>query len=269
MVRSTTALLLRRILRHSVSNPPTLLRHHHPLFYSSLAASQPSSFVRSRAVSQALERPHSLSSLRFASAKAKPKLSAEENLSKVLDSEIDCAQQESVVQQDELPDGFPFQVVDNPGDQAITLVRKFAGEGIQVSVFMELDDVDDMNEEDEDDGDDDREDGGSSMPKISLIAKIDKGEGRSLEFCCELAADRLHIESMLMKRDDGSSDEGNAYEGPEFSDLDENLQKAFYKYLEERGITSSLHGYLHDYMIQKEDREYLTWLKNIKNFIDN
>lgn len=119
----------------------------------------------------------------------------------------------------DLPKGFPFEIVDNPGDQSITLKREFAGEKIQVNVFMELDDMGDMNEDDEDDGndDDDHEDGNSPMPKISLIALIDKGEGPSLEFCCDLAADGLHIENMLLKRDDSSSEEGNAYEGPEFS----------------------------------------------------
>lgn len=222
-------------------------------------------------MSKSLERLQFLTSLRFASAKAKPKLSADENISRVLDSEIDCAERECVDRQDlDLPNDFPFEVVDNAGDQSITLKREFAGEKVQVNVFMQLDDIGDMNEDDEDDGgdDDDRDDGGSPMPKISLITLIDKGEGPSLEFCCDLAADGLHIESMLLKRDDGSSEEGNAYEGPEFSDLDENLQKAFCKYLEERGISPSLREFLHEYMIQKDDREYLNWLKNMKSFIE-
>ncbi|KAH7689370.1 Mitochondrial glycoprotein [Dioscorea alata] len=264
MARSASSLLLRRFLRHPIPSPSPLLSHHRPLFYSSL--------VRSRAVSQVLERPQFLTSLRFASANAKPKLSADDNISKVLYSEIDCAERECVDREDsDLPKDFPFEIVDNPGDQSITLKREFAGEKIQVNVFMELDDMGDMNEDDEDDGnddDDDHEDGGSPMPKISLIALIDKGEGPSLEFCCDLAADGLHIESMLLKRDDSSSEEGNAYEGPEFSDLDENLQKAFYKYLEERGISPSLREFLHEYMTQKEDREYLNWLKNMKSFIE-
>ncbi|XP_039116373.1 uncharacterized protein At2g39795, mitochondrial-like [Dioscorea cayenensis subsp. rotundata] len=271
MARSATSLLLRRFLRHPIPSPSPLLSHRRPLFYSSLSAPQSSSLVWSRAVSQALEKPQSLTSLRFASANAKPKLSADDNISKVLYSEIDCAERECVDGEDlDLPKGFPFEIVDNPGDQSITLKREFAGEKIQVNVFMELDDMGDMNEDDEDDGndDDDHEDGNSPMPKISLIALIDKGEGPSLEFCCDLAADGLHIENMLLKRDDSSSEEGNAYEGPEFSDLDENLQKAFYKYLEERGISPSLREFLHEYMTQKEDREYLNWLKNMKSFIE-
>ncbi|XP_042386643.1 uncharacterized protein At2g39795, mitochondrial-like [Zingiber officinale] len=58
-----------------------------------------------------------------------------------------------------------------------------------------------------------------------------------------------------------------AYEGPDFSDLDENLQKSFHKYLEIRGISPLTTNFLHEYMINKDSREYLLWLKNLKQFI--
>lgn len=53
------------------------------------------------------------------------------------------------------------------------------------------------------------------------------------------------------------------------SDLDENLQKAFLKYLEVRGINPSTTNFLHEYMIKKDNKEYLEWLKNLKNFIEH
>lgn len=56
------------------------------------------------------------------------------------------------------------------------------------------------------------------------------------------------------------------YEGPPFNDLDENLQKGFRKYLEVQGITPSLSNYLCEYMINKENKEYINWLKNVKEF---
>jgi complement component 1 Q subcomponent-binding protein, mitochondrial len=51
------------------------------------------------------------------------------------------------------------------------------------------------------------------------------------------------------------------------SDLDENLQKAFHKYLELRGITALNTNFLHEYMINKDSREYLLWLCNLKAFL--
>lgn len=52
------------------------------------------------------------------------------------------------------------------------------------------------------------------------------------------------------------------------SDLDENLQKAFHKYLEIRGIKPSTTNFLHEYMINKDSREYLVWLKKLKEFVE-
>jgi complement component 1 Q subcomponent-binding protein len=52
------------------------------------------------------------------------------------------------------------------------------------------------------------------------------------------------------------------------SDLDENLQNAFLKYLEIRGIKPSVTNVLFDYMANKDTKEYLLWLKNVKNFVE-
>lgn len=52
------------------------------------------------------------------------------------------------------------------------------------------------------------------------------------------------------------------------SDLDKSFQKAFQKYLEIRGIKSSITKFLQEYMKNKDYREYLLWLKNLKGFIE-
>ncbi|KAE8801123.1 hypothetical protein D1007_23337 [Hordeum vulgare] len=53
------------------------------------------------------------------------------------------------------------------------------------------------------------------------------------------------------------------------SDLDESLQKSFHGYLEVRGIKHSLHDWLHEYMMGKDEKEYVVWLKNMRDFIGN
>jgi complement component 1 Q subcomponent-binding protein, mitochondrial len=50
--------------------------------------------------------------------------------------------------------------------------------------------------------------------------------------------------------------------------LDENLQKAFLKYLEIRGITPNTTNFLQEYMFNKDNKEYLGWLKKLKSFIE-
>ncbi|KAH7689373.1 Mitochondrial glycoprotein [Dioscorea alata] len=261
MARTATSLLLRRFLRrflrHPIPSPWPFLSHHHPLFYSSRAASQSSSLVGSRAVSQAEAMQQAGASLRLEYAKEKPELSAKENISNVLDSKIDCAERKRVDRPDlELSNDFPFEIVANPG-RSITLKREFAGEKIQVTAYN----IGEYMSEDD-------EDGGSAMPKFSLIALIDKGNETSLEFWCNLDADGFHIRRMLLRIDEHYEDSYDDRNGPEFSDLDENLQKPFYKYLEERGISPSLREFLPEYMTQKKDRDYLNWLKNMKSFIE-
>lgn len=58
------------------------------------------------------------------------------------------------------------------------------------------------------------------------------------------------------------------YPGPPFGSLDEDLQILMERYLEERGITQPLALFAAEYMDYKEQREYVSWLKNVKNFID-
>ncbi|XLS80689.1 hypothetical protein HN51_046520, partial [Arachis hypogaea] len=79
--------------------------------------------------------------------------------------------------------------------------------------------------------------------------------------------DEITIDSLSLKNLDESEDQ-LAYEGPEFTDLDENLQKAFHKYLEIRGIKPSTTNFLQEYMFSKDNKEYLGWLKNLKNFVE-
>lgn len=61
----------------------------------------------------------------------------------------------------------------------------------------------------------------------------------------------------------------SSYDSFFLSDLDENLQKAFHKYLEVRGVKPSTTNFLLEYMINKDNKEYFQWLKNLKNFIEH
>ncbi|KAK7845530.1 uncharacterized protein CFP56_009257 [Quercus suber] len=101
-----------------------------------------------------------------------------------------------------------------------------------------------------------------------LESEIDCAQKDNLEyFGITALPDEICIDSLSIKLPDASEDQ-LAYEGPDFNDLDENLQKAFHKYLEIRGIKPSTTNTLREYMDIKESNEYLLWLKNIKKFIE-
>lgn len=57
------------------------------------------------------------------------------------------------------------------------------------------------------------------------------------------------------------------YVGPPFENLDEDLQAYFERYLEERGIDTELANAIPDYIQVKEQKEYVRWLKNVKDFV--
>ncbi|XP_015897155.2 uncharacterized protein At2g39795, mitochondrial [Ziziphus jujuba] len=196
---------------------------------------------------------------RFSTDVAANKRSADENLIRVLESEIPLV--DDSVQ--EIPDGFPFEIQDNTGERTIFLTREFDDEIIKVEV-----DMPNISAEDEGDEDAENDEDVSDQSSIPLVVSVSKGSGLHLEFGVTAYPDEITIDSLSIKQPEGS-EEQLAYEGPEFSDLDENLQKAFLKYLEVRGINPSTTNFLHEYMIKKDNKEYLEWLKNLKNFIEH
>jgi len=207
--------------------------------------------------------------LRFSTAAAVSKTSQDEGLIRILQSEIDCAQKDNL-QYDDIEDGFPFEIENNPGQRTIILKSNYQNETIRVEVDMPQPDEIEEGENDDDDDDDDDDAGddeAKSGPSIPLVVSITKGSGLCLEFGITALPDEICIDSLSIKLPDTSEDQ-LAYEGPDFNDLDENLQKAFHKYLEIRGIKPRTTNTLREYMDIKESNEYLLWLKNIKKFIE-
>ncbi|KAJ4719953.1 Mitochondrial glycoprotein [Melia azedarach] len=200
----------------------------------------------------------------FSSATEVRKPSSDESLLRVIDSEVNCAEEtDDHNRMEETPTGFPFKIEDNPGQQTIILTREYQGELVKVDVHMP-DLVTGETPEAVDDDDDMEKPNQSSIP---LVVTVTKNSGTSLEFGCVAYADEIAIDSLAVRKPNNSEDQ-IAYEGPDFHDLDENLKKAFHKYLEIRGIKPSATNFLFEYMLNKDSREYLRWLKNLKNFVE-
>ncbi|KAJ9092032.1 hypothetical protein QFC21_007012 [Naganishia friedmannii] len=58
------------------------------------------------------------------------------------------------------------------------------------------------------------------------------------------------------------------YVGPRFDHLDEEVQSQFEQFLEERDVNGNLAMFIPLYCEYKEQKEYVSWLGNVKNFID-
>ncbi|PKU81539.1 Uncharacterized protein MA16_Dca007646 [Dendrobium catenatum] len=258
MASSVACSILRKTLRFQFCSTLNSSRRV-AICCSSLASSFQSASLVRRKQTQSMSNPPFSIYPRFASFK----VGDDENLMNVLQSEIECVKEPKDPGQEIIvPKEFPFEIIDSHGDQTITLKREYNNESIQVTVYMNLD----IERDDRQDENVDHQEGSEVQPNISLHITVDKGQGFILEFGCKLNSNELEIESMASRSD--HFDTQGAYQGPVFSDLDENLQKALHKYLEVRGIkSSSLHSFLYEYMINKDEREYLKWLKNLKEFL--
>ncbi|BAT78282.1 hypothetical protein LR48_Vigan561s007500 [Vigna angularis] len=69
----------------------------------------------------------------FSSAAARKKPTSDENLLRVIESEIECAQETDDHNAKEgVPSNFPFKIIDSPGHQTIALERTYQDEEIKV-----------------------------------------------------------------------------------------------------------------------------------------
>ncbi|KAL5227130.1 hypothetical protein ABZP36_015395 [Zizania latifolia] len=238
---------------------------------SASGATRSAALLRPLAAAAARPQPRSMP---FSSSPA-TRPSSDGELLRIVDSEIKYAEEcDDHDRVEEIPDNFPFKISDDEGMSLITLTRTYQGEKIKVLVSMPSlvtgDEPDHENEANKGSDEDNQEDEAQEPHKssIPLTVVVSKGDGPSLEFTCTAYPDEVLIDtlSVMQPSRDREEDEIIAYEGPDFNDLDENLQKAFHKYLELRGITPMTTNFLHNYMINKDSREYLLWLRKLKDF---
>ncbi|KAF0924567.1 hypothetical protein E2562_010206 [Oryza meyeriana var. granulata] len=237
---------------------------------SASGAARSAALLRPLAAATARPQPRSMP---FSSAPS-TKPSSDGELLRIIDSEIKYAEEsDDHGRVEEIPDNFPFKISDEKGSKEITLTRTYQGEKIEILVSMPSlvtgDEPDHENEADEDRNDNGQEEETqkSNRSSIPLTVTVSKEDGPSLEFICTAYPDEILIDALSVMPSENGEDEVIAYEGPDFNDLDENLQRAFHKYLELRGITPMATNFLHEYMINKDSREYLLWLRKLKEFV--
>ncbi|KAG7574254.1 Mitochondrial glycoprotein [Arabidopsis suecica] len=186
-------------------------------------------------------------------------LTSEQTLLLVIDSELNSALQTDDPNLEEEMDlgSFPFRIEDDPGDQSVTMTRDYNEEHIEVSLgmpYLGADVIDAF---------------GTRKDELSfpLVVTVTKKSGLSLEFTCEAYADYIDLTDLTVNYPEDSLEYLMETDWPRFKNLDDNLKKAFQRYLATRVETSTV-KLLHKYMMSKIKREYLIWLKNVKKFVD-
>ncbi|KAF7726422.1 hypothetical protein EC973_008756 [Apophysomyces ossiformis] len=177
-----------------------------------------------------------------------------------------------------------FQIEDKPGNDEVALTRNFGNEKIRV--LFSISDINNAVEDDflqeteegelaENETDEEEDIIGASFP-VRASVTIEK-DGQGAITVDTVAQDgEITVESVIYYKDAKLASEQSAeadwqrrgqYIGPRFDELDENLQGLFGRYLEERGINTALATFLPDYVDYKEQKEYVQWLKGVKDFV--
>ncbi|KAL1990119.1 hypothetical protein VTN49DRAFT_5958 [Thermomyces lanuginosus] len=205
-----------------------------------------------------------------------------------------------------LKEGGVWEITDNPGEQEVTLTRKFGNETIRVHFTVadlqniteqpEFDDLSDADYPESSHAVNQGRQGGVGVHPEDRVAPsdrefdditepgfpvrvnvtIEKPNGAALLIQTTAQDGVFDIEDVAYfpkadlayaKTAEKDWDRQSLYGGPPFENLDEELQKYFELYLEERGINSELANVIPDYIQVKEQNEYVRWLENVKSFV--
>jgi len=104
---------------------------------------------------------------------------------------------------------------------------------------------------------------------VTVQAK-DQSEG--ISFYCSTQAGEDHrfiIGNVRSFTSAEEKDNVSSYNGPEFEDLEQKLQEGLDEYLAEVGVDGSVCDFIDAMAVDKEQREYLRWLKNILKFMES
>ena len=100
---------------------------------------------------------------------------------------------------------------------------------------------------------------------VVFAVQVAKGDD-SLVFECKSDGSYLEVQHVAVEPTSGDVAD-SAYTGPVFEELDEEVQRQFGEYLEERGVTAELGAYPLRLVHDKEQREYMYWLERVEALV--
>merc|ERR1712107_330175 len=99
-----------------------------------------------------------------------------------------------------------------------------------------------------------------------------KSSGAGISFYCSTQTGEDHRYVIGNVRSFNSVEEKenvSGYNGPEFEDIDENLQESLDEYLSELGVDIDVCDFIDAMALDKEQRKYIGWLQSVKKFLES
>mmetsp|Transcript_15891 Transcript_15891/g.25270 ORF Transcript_15891/g.25270 Transcript_15891/m.25270 type:complete len:241 (-) Transcript_15891:122-844(-) len=157
----------------------------------------------------------------------------------------------------------PFTFVESQGDVNMMLERDIGDKNVRIE--WQLSSPYDPNTEDGED---------VEMEETTplWVTVESKSSGMGLTFNCSTQAGEDHryvIGNVKSFANAEEKESASSYNGPDFEDLDDKLQEGLDEYLAELGMTSEVCDFVDAMALDKEQREYVRWLKSAKEFLES
>ncbi|KAI0090296.1 mitochondrial glycoprotein [Irpex rosettiformis] len=173
-----------------------------------------------------------------------------------------------------------WKIEDVAGNDEVTFVRKFGNETIRlIFSIADIQTAQEQQFQELEEGEEASEDEPAHAYPIRCSISINKGESSigalTVDAMCQdgaFVADNISFyqDGKLATELTPEADwkRRGLYIGPQFDTLDVTVQEEFEKFLAERGVNDSLAVFIPEYAEYKEQKEYVSWLKNVKAFVD-
>lgn len=209
---------------------------------------------------------------------AKAQAKAPDSLAKVMASELQFEKQRynEFKEGEEFLKQTGFSLVESPDSVEIKLMKN-AGDKVVEIRYQASEPVNEKDEEETEEENKEKKEGEDEKDNIKTVTDftvlVKNKDGSGLIFDCTTQETDLNVyhvaysknvEEMLKSIDR----DNKSYMGPSFENLDEKVQQSFVEYLESLGISDKLLAYIECSSIDKEQKMYMNWLNDIKEFIE-
>ena len=120
------------------------------------------------------------------------------------------------------------------------------------------------------------EDGMQEDPEfVDFLVWINKSSSRGgIVYECSSVEGEIHVNNIIYSDNFNQLEEAiitmnrDLYRGPDFMTLDDELQDSLHDFLSELGIDEDMATFVETYSLDKDQRLYMEWLKNMKDMVN-
>eukprot|EP00921_Rhytidocystis_pertsovi_P005315 GHVQ01009181.1.p1 GENE.GHVQ01009181.1~~GHVQ01009181.1.p1 ORF type:complete len:261 (-),score=60.44 GHVQ01009181.1:3144-3926(-) len=164
-----------------------------------------------------------------------------------------------------------WKLQEKSGDVNMTLTRDYNGKKVVVE-FQLVSPFEGEENTATEEGQQAGETAASQSEMTDFTVSVVKKDGSGVTFFCSTLQNdesfRYMIGNVRQFRNEEERNAVSGYNGPEFEDLDDKLQEALDEWLESLGVNSEMCDFIDAVAVDKEQKEYMHWLKSCASVLE-